>query len=149
MVPPLPDEFAELLRLLNDSGVSYLVVGGHAVGAHGYVRYTGGLDIWIALNPSNARRIVEALRTFGFDLPALTPDLFEREEQIVRMGVPPLRIEIHTSLSGVEFDDCYGRKLTIDIGGLEVPIIGLEDLKANKAAAGRLKDRLDLENLSQ
>ena len=88
--------------------------------AEGHGRYTRGLDIWIALQPSNARRIVEALRTFGFDLPALTPELFEREEQIVRLGAPPLRIQIHTSLSGVEFDDCYARRLTADIGGLEL-----------------------------
>ncbi len=145
--PPLPHDFSEFLRLLNESAVRYLVVGGHAVGTHGYVRYTGDLDVWVAIDPSNAQRLLDALRKFGFDQPSLTPELFAREHQIVRMGVPPMRIEVHTSLSGVEFEACYARRQTVSVEGIEMPVIALADLRANKAAAGRTKDKLDLENL--
>ncbi|MCL4740744.1 MAG: nucleotidyltransferase [Phycisphaerales bacterium] len=145
--PPLPHDFSEFLKLLNESGVRYLVVGGHAVGTHGYVRYTGDLDVWVAIDSSNAKRLLEALRKFGFDQPSLTTELFTRDHQIVRMGVPPMRIEVHTSLSGVEFEACYARRQTVCVEGVEMPVIGLEDLRANKAAAGRTKDKLDLENL--
>lgn len=147
-IPSLPSEFEELLRLFNDRGVRYLLVGGHAVGIHGYVRFTGDLDLWIAVDPANTHLVVDALRAFGFEMPELTPDIFQREHQIVRMGVPPMRVEIHTSISGVEFDACYGRRLNATIAGFDVPVIGLEDLRANKAAAGRTKDKLDLENLA-
>jgi hypothetical protein len=147
--PPLPPDFKELLRLLNETGVRYLLVGGHAVGAYGFVRYTGDLDLWVAVDGANARRIVDALHRFGFAVPALAPELFEQPQQIVRMGVPPLRVEIHTSISGVEFDGCFGRRVTANIEGIDVPMISLADLKVNKTAAGRLKDQLDLENLPE
>ena len=97
--------------------------------------------------PDNAERILQALRAFGFDLPALEPQLFIDPRRIVRFGTPPFRIEIMTSIDGVEFDPCHCRLLLFDIEGVPVPVISLDDLKINKRAAGRHKDLADLDNL--
>jgi predicted nucleotidyltransferase len=143
----LPLDFKEFLKLLNEKGVRYLLIGGYAVGYHGYPRATNDLDIWIAVHPENAERIVEALREFGFDLPELTPDLFLQKNKIVRMGNPPMRLEITTGISGVEFDECYDSRVIDNLDSIEVNLIDLHHLKVNKKAAGRLKDLADLENL--
>ncbi|MDT8303027.1 MAG: hypothetical protein RQ760_16220, partial [Sedimentisphaerales bacterium] len=108
----LPSDFKEFLKLLNAHQVEYLLIGGYAVGYHGYPRATADMDIWIAMNPSNSQRIVIVLKEFGFDLPELSPELFLKEWQIIRMGVPPIRIELATTISGVNFDDCYAERLT-------------------------------------
>ena len=142
-----PTEFSELLKLLSAHEVTYLVVGGYAVTYHGYPRSTGDLDIWIDRTEENAARIVKALREFGFDVPSLSPELFLDTDRIVRMGHPPLRVEILTSASGVEFAACYTSRVVDKLGGAEAPIIGLECLKTNKRASGRHKDLSDLENL--
>src|SRR5512147_490801 len=99
----LPPDFKEFLRLLNAHEVEYLLIGGYAVSYHGYPRATAGMDLWIAVSPTNAQRVVAALKEFGFDLPDLSPDLFLRPWQIVRLGMPPIRIEIATTISGVDF----------------------------------------------
>jgi predicted nucleotidyltransferase len=143
----LPLDFKEFLKLLNEKGVRYLLIGGYAVGYHGYPRATNDMDIWIAVNPENAERVVDALHAFGFDLPELTPDLFLQENKIIRMGNPPMRLEITTGISGVEFDDCYTNRVVDVLDGVEVNVIDLPHLKVNKKAAGRLKDLADLENL--
>src|SRR5215475_8749269 len=103
----LPPDFKEFLRLLNTHDVEYLLIGGYAVGYHGYPRATNDLDIWIAVHPDNAERVTRALREFGFDVPGLSSKLFLDDKRIVRMGVPPLRIEVMTSISGVAFEECY------------------------------------------
>jgi hypothetical protein len=139
--------FREFLQCLNEHEVEYLLIGGHAVGYHGYPRATGDLDVWIAVHEQNARRMVSALRTFGFDLPDLSPDLFLREDRVVRMGIEPNRIEIQTGLSGVEFSRVYPRRVVALLDGVSVNIIPLVDLKQNKKASGRHKDLADLENL--
>jgi hypothetical protein len=144
----LPPDFREFLALLNSRGVEYLVVGGYAVALHGYVRPTGGLDVWVAVKPENAARIVEVLREFGFPPRALSQGPFLAKGRITRMGVPPLRIEILTELSGVSFDACYRRRRLERSGGVVIPLIGLADLRRNKRAAGRYKDLDDLEQLS-
>ncbi len=143
----LPLDFKEFLKLLNDRGVQYLLIGGYAVAYYGYPRATGEMDVWIAVNPGNAKRTVAVLREFGFDLKELTEDLFLQENKIIRMGNPPMRIEVSTGISGVDFDKCYRERIFDILDGVEVPIISLENLKANKKAAGRLKDLNDLENL--
>jgi hypothetical protein len=143
----LPLDFKEFLKLLNEKGVRYLLIGGYAVGYHGYPRATNDMDIWIAVNPENAERVVDALHAFGFDLPELTPDLFLQENKIIRMGNPPMRLEITTGISGVEFDDCYTNRVVDVLDGVEVNVIDLPHLKVNKKAAGRLKGLADLENL--
>ncbi len=143
----LPSDFREFLRLLADSEVEYLVIGGYAVGYHGYPRATQDLDVWIASNPENADRMVEVLRRFGFDVPELGRELFLKEDTIVRMGVPPIRIEVATALSGVEFSKCFANRVEDELDGVRVSLISLPDLKANKKAAGRHKDLDDLEHL--
>ena len=143
----LPPDFKEFLRLLNDHSVEYLLIGGYAVAYHGYPRATGDMDIWVAMNPGNARRIVAVLRQFGFDVPQLSTDTFLAERKVVRMGVPPIRIEIMTTVSGVSFAECYADRVVAELDGVAVNLIGLEDLKRNKKASGRHKDLNDLENL--
>jgi hypothetical protein len=143
----IPQDFREFLRLLNYHHVEYLLIGGYAVGYYGFVRATGDMDIWVKISPNNAIQIVKALQEFGFAVPELSYELFMQEEKIIRMGVPPLRLEILTTISGVEFAKCFDNRLTDQIDGIDVNLINLEDLKINKKASGRLKDLLDLENL--
>lgn len=145
--PLLTDDFREFLRLLNATRVDYLLVGGYAVGLYGYPRATVDLDVWVRATPDNATRIIEALQAFGFDLPSLQPQLFVDPRSIVRFGTPPFRIEIMTSIDGVDYDTCRRRHSVFDVEGLSVPVISLDDLKANKRAAGRHKDLADLDNL--
>lgn len=145
--PLLTADFAEFLKSLNDQGVDCLLVGGYAVGLHGYPRPTVDLNIWVQSSAANAERATAAVRAFGFDLPELRADLFVDPRALVRLGVPPFRIEIMTSIDGVEYEACRSRAMVADLGGLAVPVIALDDLKANKRAAGRHKDLADLENL--
>jgi hypothetical protein len=144
---PLPPDFSEFLRLLNSYDVKYLLVGGYAVGFYGYVRATADMDVWIKAEKENASRVVAVLQEFGFAVPDLKPELFERENQVVRMGVPPVRIEILTTISGVTFDECYERRWVERWDNVEVSVISLSDLKQNKRVSGRLKDLSDLEYL--
>jgi predicted nucleotidyltransferase len=133
---------------LKDKNIRYLLIGGYAVGYHGYPRATNDMDIWIAVEPKTAKQMVQALKEFGFDMPQLSEDLFLKENRIVRMGVPPMRLEILTTISGVTFEDCYRQRIVDEIDGIEVNIINLEQLRVNKKASGRYKDLDDLENLS-
>lgn len=143
----LPPDFREFLQLLNAHRVEYLLVGGYAVGYHGYPRATVDMDIWIGKGPATAEKMVAVLREFGFDVPNLSADLFLKDDQIVRMGMPPIRLEIFTSIPGVRFEDCYPARVVGEIDGVPVSLINLRDLKANKKASGRNKDLADLENL--
>jgi len=143
----LPPDFREFLRLLNAHQVEYLLIGGYAVAYHGYPRATADMGIWIATHPRNAAQVVAALKEFGFDVPELSVELFQTENQIVRMGKPPVRIEIATGISGVSFAECYAARVIDVLDGLEVSLISLHDLKRNKRASGRHKDLDDLENL--
>jgi hypothetical protein len=145
--PLLTDDFKEFLKSLNDNHVEYLLVGGYAVGLHGYPRATIDLHIWVRAQRANAIRVIAALRDFGFTQTELTEDLFLKPESIVRFGVPPFRIEIMTAIDGVQFDACYARSARFTVDSLPVPVISLPDLKTNKRAAGRHKDLNDLENL--
>jgi predicted nucleotidyltransferase len=146
MIPLLPD-FQDLLRFLNEQGVEYLVIGGMAVNFYGYHRSTGDLDIWVAVTPENEERFARALRRFGFSEQTVARRPLLEKPKFIRIGHPPLRVEIHTAISGVEFDDCFHRGVVHSIGGIDVRFISLADLKANKRAAGRLKDLADLESL--
>ena len=143
----LPKDFREFLRLLSAHGVEYLLIGGYAVGYHGYPRATNDLDIWIALSRENAERAAAVLREFGFGTPEHSPELLLDRKRVIRMGVSPLRIEILNTISGVDFAECFPRRVTDELDGVPVDLIGLDDLKKNKKAAGRFKDLNDLENL--
>jgi hypothetical protein len=143
----LPNDFKDFLKLLNANRVEYLLIGGYAVGYHGYPRATGEMDIWVAVNPENADKIVAALKQFGFAVPELSAELFLRQNQIVRMGLPPVRIELTTTISGVEFQECYAARVVAEFDGIKVDLIDLKHLRINKKASGRYKDLSDLENL--
>jgi hypothetical protein len=130
--------------LLNLKKVEYLIIGGYAVGYHGYPRPTGDLDIWISNARENAGRTHEALEEFGF---SCRIDLLLQDNQVVRMGIPPFRIEVLTTIDGVEFVDCYSERVTADVNGVEVSLISLPRLKENKKASGRSIDVTDLEHL--
>ena len=143
----LPSDFKEFLKLLNAHKVEYLLIGGYAVGFHGYPRATVDMDIWIAMNPANSQKIVTVLKEFGFDLPELSPELFLKEWQIIRLGVPPVRIELATTLSGVDFNECYAERIVDMLDGVKVNLISLKHLKINKKASGRHQDLADIENL--
>ena len=133
--------------MLNSSSVEYLLIGGYAVNYYGFPRATADLDIWIAIGQQNAQRVAQVLREFGF--PQADAAAFLEPRKIIRMGVPPVRLEILTSISGVEFAECYNRRLAVELDGAPVNLIHLDDLKRNKQASGRLKDRLDLEQLAR
>lgn len=143
----LSPDFKEFLKLLKSYNIRYLLIGGYAVGYHGYPRSTNDMDIWIAIDPKTAELMVLALKEFGFDTPQLSEKLFLKEKNIVRMGIAPMRIEILNTISGVNFEECFQQRVVDEIDGIEVNIISLEKLKINKKASGRHKDLDDYENL--
>ena len=143
----LNQDFREFIQSLNDNQVRYLVVGGYAVAIHGYPRYTKDIDIWIDMNPQNARRIILALEQFGFGSLGLKQDDFLEADIIVQLGYPPRRIDLLTTLPGVDFETCYEDKIIVDIEGVPVNFIDLENLKQNKQSSGRAQDLADIENL--
>lgn len=145
----LPPDFKDFLKLLNENSVRYLLIGGYAVGYYGYPRATHDMDVWIAVDSVNAEKMVDVMAEFGFAEGAISKEIFLRKDGVVRMGVPPLRLEILMSISGVNFEDCYDRGLTDEVDGLPVRIIHLEDLLANKKASGRYKDLDDVSNLPE
>jgi hypothetical protein len=146
---PLPPDFKDFLQLLNSEHVEYLLVGGYAVGYYGYPRATGDLDIWIAVSDSNAAKIVEVLRKFGFSAATIKPEFFTKPDEVFRMGLPPVSIDVITSASGVNFAKCYARRNVQTLDGVEVKLIHLDDLKQNKKSSGRPKDIDDVDNLPQ
>ncbi|MBI4663345.1 MAG: nucleotidyltransferase [Verrucomicrobia bacterium] len=136
-----------MLNSLNSSGVEYLLVGGYAVIFHGYVRTTGDMDIWIAVNPDNAAKAEAAIRSLGFNLPWLKPELLLQRGSVLRIGQEPLRFDIINDIDGVTFAECFSRRVEAEIDGVKVNVISLSDLKANKKASGRHKDLADLDYL--
>jgi hypothetical protein len=142
-----PKDFKEFLQLLNSKKIEYLIVGGYAVGFHGYPRATGDLDIWIAINKKNALKMVDVLKVFGFDLPELRTELFLEKEKVIRMGIPPMRLEILTSIDGVFFKPCFKNRVIADLGELKANFISKDDLLTNKRASGRPQDLVDFDKL--
>lgn len=139
-------DFKEFAELLNARGVEYLVVGGYALAAHGHPRYTGDIDFWVSPAPDNIDRLLAALNEFGFGSLGLTVTDFT-DDSVIQLGVAPRRIDLLTRIDGVEFDACWHRRETMQVDGLPLNFIGLEDFKANKRAVGRMKDLADLEAL--
>ena len=131
----LHPDFKDFLRLLNSHGVEYLIVGGYAVGYHGYPRATADMDIWIAVGEPNAEKAAMVLREFGMPKEAVSKEMFLDRDKVI------------TGASGVDFEECYTRREIIEIEGIPVNFISLEDLRANKRACGRYKDLEDLEHL--
>jgi predicted nucleotidyltransferase len=145
----LPDDFKELLKLLNEHHVDYLVIGGYAVGFHGYIRTTGDMDIWVRASQENAANLHLALTRFGFSPSSFADELSLTEKTLIRFGVRPMQVEILTTILGVTFDECYQKKSTEVIDGVAVSFINLDDLTTNKLATGRLKDLTDIDMLQK
>lgn len=143
----LNPDFSDFIRSLNDRGVRYMVVGGYAVALHGHPRYTKDIDIWIGRDEDNAARMIEALEDFGFGSLGLEAGDFLSPDRIVQLGYAPNRIDILTTLPGVDFDAAYPLRVEVPLGELTVSFIGLESLKQNKRASGRFQDLADLEML--
>lgn len=143
----LNQNFREFVGLLNEHEVRYLIVGGHAVAAHGHPRYTDDLDVWVECTPENARLLIQVLDDFGFSSLGLAENDFSEPDNVIQLGYPPQRIDLLTGLSGVSFKECYPARERFQHDGLTLAIIGLECLRKNKKAVGRHQDLGDLENL--
>jgi len=135
--------------LLHSKRVEYLIVGGYAVGYYGHPRATGDMDLWVGTDPGNVERLMDALAEFAFVVPEEERALFLTQRRILRLGVPPLRIEVLSFISGVDFRECYAARETARTDEVEAHFISLRHLRANKRAAGRLKDLSDLAQLPE
>ena len=142
-------DFADFLRLLTEKNVDYLIIGGFAVGHYGYVRNTGDFDIWVRLTDENVELTAESLEEFGYAPKEKSLPYLKNPEKILRMGMPPFRLEVSTSIDGVEFEECFPRRKTIDLDRMAINFIGYDDLIVNKKASGRLKDLADVEELEK
>ena len=143
----LNPDFKEFLQSLNDNGVRYLVAGGYAVALYGYPRYTKDIDIWIELDRDNAERLIIALEQFGFGSLILAVEDFLEAGTIIQLGYPPNRIDLLTTLSGVDFGTCFESRTVVQVDEISVNFIDLDNLKRNKLAVGRPQDLADLDNL--
>ena len=146
----LSDDFRDFLTCLNEAGAEYLIVGGHAVAYYGYVRPTRDIDVWIAVSPDNAKKLVRAVNAFfETELKGLAEEWFLDHDNVTRFGAVPNLIEIVPTISGGNFQDAYDRKVVAEIDGQKTNLISLDDLLANKRASGRAKDMADVEELTK
>jgi predicted nucleotidyltransferase len=147
LLAKLQADLKEFIELLNSHSVEYLIVGGHAVAFHGHPRFTGDIDFFIRITPENVERLIAVLTDFGFgDLGIKAHDLLE-PKRIVQLGYPPNRIDILTSISGVDFDSAWESRIESVMDEQRVVMIGWNELLRNKKAAGRRKDLADVEKL--
>lgn len=145
----IPHDFLELLKLLNQHGVKYLVIGGYAVVLHGHNRMTGDLDLFIELSPANAEAFCAAYHEFGLGRGEVTAADFLEEGKMIRAGFEPMRLEILNQISGVTFEECYPHRMEIEVEGIPIKFIGRDQLIANKLASGRDKDLSDVKKLTK
>ncbi len=144
-----PDHIA-LLSALNDHDVKYMVVGGYAVGFHSEPRTTKDLDVYIRADEENSVAVFRALATFGAPLSGMTPADFNDGKSWFQMGFPPERIDVLQKIDGIEFDECWASRVYATVNGhIQVPVISAEKLIANKIAAGRPRDLLDVEDIRE
>jgi hypothetical protein len=142
-------DFRDLLELFNSHKVNYIIVGGYALAFHGAPRYTGDIDIFVSPDAKNAERIMAALEKFGFGSVGLSTADFKKPGQVIQLGVPPVRIDIITSISGVSWGETFSTGVRGKYGDVQVLYIGREQLILNKRAVGRKKDLADLEALGE
>ena len=140
-------DFKELLELLNSHKVDYLVVGSYALAFHGAPRFTGDIDLFVKPDAANAKRILEALGEFGFG--SLNLSETDSQDNVIQLGVPPIRVDIMTSLTGVSWEKAYTGKVQGDCDKIPVYFIGRQELITNKATLGRQKDLADIEALDK
>jgi hypothetical protein len=140
----LNENFRDMLFALSEAEVEYLVVGAYALAAHGSPRATGDIDFWVRPTEVNAGRVWNALQSFGAPVSQLRIEDFCTDNVVYQIGVPPQRIDILTSITGVEFSDAWQSRIVLEIDGISVPVLGLRDLMTNKLASGRDKDLADI-----
>src|SRR5215470_16875496 len=140
-------DFRDLLQAFNEEKVRYLVVSGYAVAKYAEPRYTKDLDVWVGTDKDNSERVFSALRKFGAPLTGLSAKDFSQKGFFYTMGMAPLRIGVLFDIEGVDFDECYDRRVGSELGDLAVYFISIEDLIRNKEAAGRHQDLADAEKL--
>jgi hypothetical protein len=140
-------DFSEMLSALSDAGAEYILVGAHAMAAHGLPRATGDMDLWVRPSAENAERVWRALAEFGAPLDQLSQEELTEPEVVFQIGVVPNRIDILTSVTGVDFEDAWTRRDVVELDGVQVGVIAREDLIRNKRAVGRLRDLADIEDL--
>ena len=142
-------DFVEMLSALSAAQAEFLIVGAHALAAHGIVRATGDLDIWVRPTPDNAERVWQALRQFGAPLDQITREELAIDDIVFQIGVPPHRIDILTSISAVEFAEAWATRTLIEVEGLSVPVLSRTHMITNKVASGRPRDLADAAELKK
>jgi hypothetical protein len=145
----IDNDYKDMLLALLAENVKFMLVGGYALAAHGYPRFTYDLDFFIMASPENASAIIRALKRFGAPLMGVSEADFEKEGEVFQIGVPPIRIDIITKINGVSFADAYPRALVTEWEGVTVHVLSLQDLLTNKRATGRKKDLGDIELLER
>jgi hypothetical protein len=143
----LNEDYRDILRALSAEKAKFLLVGAYAMAAHGYPRATLDLDIWVMTHPGNAEADLRALDRFGAPLLELTREDLQKDGTVFQIGTAPRRIDLITSASGLRFEEAFARSLPMDIDGIEVRVLSIDDLIRNKSATGRTKDRADVEAL--
>lgn len=143
----LNEDYKEMLQILLEEQVDFIVVGAYALGAHGLPRATGDIDIWVKPSEKNSQKIYRALARFGAPIEQIEVDDFSVEGVILQIGVIPRRIDIITKIDGVAYGEADGDKMMIEVEGLKIPVISLENLIKNKMATGREKDQIDVKSL--
>lgn len=145
----LDKDFEDFVVLLNRNNVDYMIVGGYALAFHGKPRHTGDLDIWIDISDDNAQKMLNAIIEFGMGSLGMEKNDFLQKGIITQIGYPPLRIDILNEIDGVNFREAYSNKLIIDVDGLMINYIGLDDLIKNKQISGRHQDISDVNELKK
>lgn len=142
-------DFKDLFAEFNAHGVEFLVVGAHALAAHGYVRATKDLDVWVKPDDENAARIISALATFGAPTHTVTERDFAAPGITFQIGVEPVRIDIITAVDGLTFEQAWPNRVLSEYGGEPVFVVSRDDLVRNKRAAGRPQDLVDIATLER
>ena len=145
----LDKDFNEFVELFIAHDVQFLIIGGYALAAHGFPRATGDLDAWVWASDTNAAKIITALDEFGFADVGITVSDLSREDTVVQLGYPPYRIDILTSIDGLEFTEAWASRVMVRINNMDVPFISRNDLITNKTAVGRPQDIADVHRLTE
>ena len=145
----LDKDFKEFIELLNELDVKYLVIGGYAVNFHGYPRYTKDIDFWLWMTDENIEKLLEVIKKFGFGSLGLKNEDFTNPKNIVQLGYEPYRIDLLVDLEGIDFEECFDRRIEGDLDKTKVNFLSLNDLILSKKNAGRKQDLADAENLEK
>lgn len=140
----LNEDFAEFARLLEQADVRYLICGGYSVALHGFPRYTGDIDFFVAVSSENASKLVTVFEQFGFGELGLKQEDFSHPDYVVEIGREPRKIQVLTGIDGVSFEDAWQGRVEVQLNGMALKFLGKDALIANKRASGRPKDKIDL-----